>query len=102
MRLAHRLPVWLASNPLDMRAGADTALARVVQVFGAAQAHHSYLFAKARGTRMKLRVHDGFGIWCAARCLNLGRFQWPIDGSSTSLVRKCPAIPSRFPIDLLA
>ena len=28
--------VWLATTPLDMRAGTDTALARVVQVFGAA------------------------------------------------------------------
>ena len=26
--------VWLAVTPLDMRAGPDTALARVVQVFG--------------------------------------------------------------------
>jgi transposase len=28
--------VWLAVDPLDMRAGFDTALARVVKVFGAA------------------------------------------------------------------
>ena len=26
--------IWLATEPLDMRAGPDTALARVVQVFG--------------------------------------------------------------------
>jgi hypothetical protein len=32
--------VWLASAPLDMRAGFDSALARVVQVFGAAHPHH--------------------------------------------------------------
>lgn len=78
--------MWLSSTPLDMRAGADRLLAAVVEVFGAAQAHHGYLFANARGTRMKLLVHDGFGIWCAARRLNQGRFQWPIDGSSTPLV----------------
>ncbi|TMU73192.1 transposase, partial [Hydrogenophaga intermedia] len=30
----------LAADPIDMRAGADRLLARVVQVFGAAQAHH--------------------------------------------------------------
>lgn len=29
--------IWLATEPLDMRAGTETALARVVQVFGAAQ-----------------------------------------------------------------
>jgi transposase len=49
----------------------------VVQVFGAAQSHHGYLFANARGTRIKLLVHDGFGVWCAARRLNQGRFVWP-------------------------
>ena len=40
--------VWLAVNPIDMRTGVDRLLASVVQVFGAAQAHHGYLFANAR------------------------------------------------------
>ncbi|MHA3014397.1 Transposase [Cupriavidus necator] len=30
---------WLAVEPIDMRAGSERLLARVVQVFGAAQAH---------------------------------------------------------------
>jgi transposase len=74
--------MWLAVEPVDMRAGADRLLMSVVQVFGAAQAHHGYLFANARATRMKLLVHDGFGIWCAARRLNQGRFSWPSAVSS--------------------
>lgn len=69
--------VWLAVAPLDMRAGPDTALARVVQVFGAAQPHHAYLFANARANRMKVLVHDGIGLWLAARRLHQGRFAWP-------------------------
>ena len=69
--------VWLAVEPTDMRAGADRLLASVVHVFGAAQAHHGYLFANARSTRIKLLVHDGFGVWCAARRLNQGGFEWP-------------------------
>ena len=69
--------LWLAADPVDMRAGADRLLGRVVQVFGAAHAHHGYLFANARATRIKLLVHDGFGVWCAARRLNAGRFEWP-------------------------
>ncbi len=68
--------VWLATEPLDMRAGTDTALARVVKVFGSARPHHAYLFANKRATRMKVLVHDGIGIWLAARRLNKGRFVW--------------------------
>ena len=72
--------MWLACAPVDMRAGADRLLAAVVQVFGAAQANHGYLFGNARGTRIKLLVHEGFGVWCAARRLNQGHFQWPAPG----------------------
>lgn len=68
--------IWLATAPLDMRAGTDTALARVVQVFGAARPHHAYLFANKSATRMKVLVYDGFGLWLAARRLNKGRFVW--------------------------
>ena len=69
--------LWLAVEPQDMRAGAERLLARVVQVFGSAEAHHGYVFANARASRIKLLVHDGFGVWCAARRLNAGRFVWP-------------------------
>ena len=76
--------MWLAAEPVDMRAGADRLLARVVQVFGCAQAHHGYVFANTRGSRIKLLVHDGFGVWCAARRLNAGRFAW-VPATSTSM-----------------
>jgi transposase len=69
--------LWLCTQPLDMRAGAERLLARVVQVFGGAREHHGYVFVNARATRIKLLVHDGFGLWCAARRLNSGRFHWP-------------------------
>jgi transposase len=69
--------VWLAVEPIDMRTGVDRLLASVVQVFGAAHAHHGYLFANARTSRIRLLVHDGFGVWCAARRLNKGGFDWP-------------------------
>ncbi len=75
--------LWLAVEPLDMRAGTEAALARVVAVFGAARPHHAYLFANRRANRMKVLVHDGIGVWLAARRLNAGRFVWPkgIDGT---------------------
>ncbi len=65
---------WLAVEPLDMRAGTDTALARVVKVFGQARAHHAYLFMNRRANRMKVLVHDGFGLWLCARRLHQGGF----------------------------
>ncbi|MGY2376530.1 MULTISPECIES: IS66 family insertion sequence element accessory protein TnpB [Pseudomonas] len=46
-------------------------------VFGAAQPHCAYLFANRRGNRMKVLVHDGLGVWLAARCLHQRRFSWP-------------------------
>ncbi|HEN8704407.1 TPA: IS66 family insertion sequence element accessory protein TnpB [Pseudomonas putida] len=69
--------IWLATEPMDMRAGTDTAMARVISVFGAAQPHCAYLFANRRATRMKVLVHDGLGIWLAARRLPQGKFAWP-------------------------
>lgn len=49
--------IWLAIEPMDMRAGTETALARVVAVFGAAKPHCTYLFANPRANRMKVLVH---------------------------------------------
>jgi transposase len=80
--------VWLAVEPIDMRAGMDTALARVVKVFGAAQPHHAYLFAHRRANRIKVLVHDGIGVWLASRRLNQGKFVWPDQGgTSVSITR---------------
>jgi len=80
--------VWLGVEPLDMRAGTEAALAKVVAVFGAACPHHAYVFANRRANRMKVLVHDGIGVWLAARRLHQGKFVWPKDGSGTlSLTR---------------
>jgi transposase len=65
---------WFAVEALDMRAGVDTALARVVSVFGQAQAHNAYVFVNKRANRMKVLVHDGFGLWLCARRLYEGSF----------------------------
>jgi transposase len=93
--------LWLAVEPMDMRAGAERLLASVVQVFGSAQAHHGYLFANARTTRIKLLVHDGFGVWCAARRLNAGRFVWPRDISASGLVGSAPMALTQAQFDAL-
>lgn len=68
---------WIAVEPLDMRSGVDTALARVVSVFGATRSHHAYLFLNRRTNRLKVLVHDGFGLWLCARRLQQGHFVRP-------------------------
>ena len=76
---------WLATAPLDMRAGTDTALARVIATFGAAHPHHAYVFANQRANRLKVLVHDGVGLWLAARRLHQGKFVWAPPGNALVL-----------------
>ena len=40
-------------------------------------------FANRRANRMKVLVHDGTGIWLAARWMNQGQFVWPQPGTDT-------------------
>jgi hypothetical protein len=41
------------------------------------------VFANRRANRMKVLVHDGIGVWLAARRLNIGKFAWANDVVST-------------------
>ena len=75
--------LWLCAAPVDMRCGAERLLAHVITTLGAARAHHGYLFCNARASRIKLVVHDGFGVWCAARRLNAGGFVWASKAAGT-------------------
>lgn len=68
---------WFAVDPLDMRAGVDKALARVVSVFGKARAHHAYVFINKRANRMKVLVHDGFGLGCVPENSTKGALSAP-------------------------
>lgn len=77
--------LWLATDPLDMRAGIDSSLARVIKVFGCAHPHTAYLFANRRANRMKVLVHDGIGFWLAARRLHQGHFVWPNSATQTQV-----------------
>jgi transposase len=66
--------LWLSIRPLDMRAGTETILAQVVRIFGEAKPHHAYLFANQRGNRLKILVHDGYGVWLVKQRAKLSRF----------------------------
>ena len=58
--------LWLAVEPVDMRSGADRQLARVMHVFGTAQAHHGYLLTNAPSTRACRRQDCWPTRWSAA------------------------------------
>ena len=68
--------IWLSTQPMDMRAGMDTAMAQVVRASGYIKPHCAYLFCNKRGHRMKVLVHDGLDIWLCARRLKQGKFNW--------------------------
>lgn len=44
--------------------------------------HTAYLFANKRANRLKVLVHDGIGIWLAARRLHQGKFAWPSENTA--------------------
>ena len=60
----------LATEPIDMRAGTNRLLARVVQVLGTAQAHHGYLFETPAARASS----------CVCTMLNADRFVDPSTG----------------------
>ena len=49
----------------------------IVEMFVPSSSIGSRSRANARATRVKLIVHDGWGVWCPARRLNAGHFVWP-------------------------
>jgi len=76
---------WLATEPIDMRAGMQTMLGKVVSVFGSAKAHHAYLFTNRRATHIKVLVSDEFGLWLMSRQLYEGAFHWQANASEARL-----------------
>lgn len=97
--------VWLAVEPVDLRLAPESALARVAAVFAAARPHHAYLFTNRRSNRLKILVHDGFGLWLAARRLHQGRFVWSraVDtGAWTLTPQQLEALVLGLPWQMLA
>ncbi len=71
--------IWLATEPMDMRAGTETALARVRAVFGAAKPHCAYLFANRRAMPI-----DNNQVENQKRPWALGRSNWLFAGALRS------------------
>jgi len=58
--------------------------------FGAAKPHCAYLFANRRANRIEVLVHDGLGIWLAARRLSKGKvlLAWRTSGPRSRARRR--------------
>lgn len=70
--------VWLVVEPVDMRGGIDGLSQRIQNLLGRSPCDGTaYGFRNRRGTRLKLIVWDGTGVWLCQRRLHRGRFHWP-------------------------
>lgn len=67
---------FLYAQPTDMRSGVDRLLSLVITAHGRAMPHTAYLFANQGKSRLKVLIHDEFGVWLATRRLHQGRFVW--------------------------
>ena len=74
-----RLPSqwFLAVEPIDLRCGMDRLLVWVQRSGGVASCSVGYVFRNRAGSRIKLLLIDGTGVWLCVRRLHAGRFHWP-------------------------
>jgi transposase len=70
--------VWVAVEPVDMRLGIDGLSLKLQQALGRSPCDGSaYAFRNRNGTRIKLLIWDGTGVWLCHRRLHRGHFTWP-------------------------
>jgi len=70
--------IWLAVAPVDMRRGIDGLSLIVQEILGHAPCSGAaFIFHNRPGTRVKVVIWDGTGVWCCQRRLHQGRFIWP-------------------------
>lgn len=72
--LIHPQQIWLSVTPMDMQCGSNKLLAFILQHHPGIRPHCAYLFYNKAGTRLKVLIHDGLGIWLCTRALDHGRF----------------------------
>lgn len=76
--------VWLAVEPIDMRAVIDGLSLRIQNSLGRSPCDGSaFAFRNRRNNRLKLLIWDGTGVWLCQRRLHRGHFTWP--GVDTSV-----------------
>nr|WP_281425993.1 IS66 family insertion sequence element accessory protein TnpB [Methylomagnum ishizawai] len=75
--------LWLVVDPVDMRRGIDGLSAHVQHRLGRSPCSGGgFIFRNKAGTRLKLLVWDGNGVWLCQRRLHRGGFAWPAPGEA--------------------
>lgn len=79
--------IWLVVEATDMRAGIDGLSQRIQNSLGRSPCDGSaYVFRNRNGSRLKVIVWGGTGVWCCQRRLHRGGFVWPkSDAKSVTL-----------------
>lgn len=76
--------IWLVVEAVDMRGGIDGLSQRIQNLLGRSPCDGSaYAFRNRRGTRLKLLIWDGTGVWLCHRRLHQGKFVWPRADATT-------------------
>ena len=75
--------IWLSTTPMDMRSGSNKLLAFILEKHPGIKPHCAYLFYNKTGTRLKVLIHDGLGVWLCSRTLDDSKFH----GLSERLIR---------------
>ncbi len=70
--------IWLVVDAMDMRGGVESLSQRVQNLLGRSPCDGgAYAFRNRRGSRLKLLIWDGTGVWLCHRRLHRGHFVWP-------------------------
>ena len=78
--------VWIAGGVTDMRRGMNTLALQVQEGLGRdPHAGEIFCFRGRRGDLVKILWHDGVGMSLYLKCLEAGKFIWPITGSGEAV-----------------
>ncbi len=76
--------IYLAAGSTDMRLGFNGLSALVEnQMKQNPLSGHLFAFCNKRRNRLKILYWDGSGLICYAKRLEMGRFTWPVDSTSS-------------------
>ncbi len=80
--------IYIAVEAIDMRKGFEGLHGLVRDHLGQDPlSGHLFLFTNKAGTRLKVLVWDGSGLWVCAKRLEKGRFRWP-EGDARSVTMR--------------